>query len=606
MGLDRNLSVQEYLKYSTRGAKSIVENPNDKLTEDGGHGYDYATGWSFSPSETITYLIPSYYGFGNVVKDGKKDNFYWGQMAFTDAGHYAGIAVLLLACIGFWANKKNPLVQSLFAIGMFGLILSYGKNMSFLYDLFYNYFPSFNKFRAPSQSLLLLEFVLPMLAGFGIKSVLEINKSSEENQGINFSTIMKICIGFSAVLILASTVNLIGDYKSSVVSSIKEKFKAEQYSPEQISGYADSIYEGANSLMKTDTFFAFLFTGVTILILFMYSNGKLKQFTFLVLLLLIITIDLWRVSSRPMESQTREEAMAPFQQTDIDDYLLKDKSLFRIMDLTTQANYVAHRQMDHILGYHAAKMRSYQDLLDICGNGNVITAPQAWNMLNTKYIINKEKMPGMENYKEVYTSQITGGKVFENPNSMPRAWFVNSIKPGEPKEILENIKNSKFDPYDIAYVDKSFNGNVESSGYNNSLTIKQNSDSTIDSINATEVKDNSIKSTVNITKYEPNHITLEANAIGNNFLVLSEMYYQPIWKATIDGNPSEIIRTNYLMRGIIVPKGKHIIQLDCISESINLGKWVSLAINIIMFGMIGYGLMQNRKLKPIQDDLTHS
>jgi len=592
MGLDRNLSVQEYLKYSTRGAKAIVENPNDKLTEDGGHGYDYATGWSFSPSETITYIVPSYFGFGNVVKNGEKQNYYWGQMAFTDAAHYSGIAVLILAAIGFWAYRKNPFVQSLLAIGLFGLILSYGKNMSLLYDLFYNYFPSFNKFRAPSQSLVLLEFVLPILAGFGVKAIIDLRNSTEPASLLTTKALHNILIGCVGLVVLVSGYAMIGDYKAEVVSSMKEKLKGENAPPEQIQAYAENIASSAADMMRSDAFMAILFAGLTFLLVWLYNKGTLKQFAFSAALVALVVIDLWRVAYRPMESQARSEAMAVFQTTDADEFIMKDKSHFRIMDVTTQANYVAHRKFDHILGYHAAKMRSYQDLLDICGNGNVVTSPTAWNMLNTKYIIAKDKMQGMENFKEVFSSQMTGAKIFENPNAMPRAWFVNKVQTATPKTILENIRDSKFDLKDVAFVEESFSAKIDPVG---NTTPKQIVDST-DTTKAIETSNNAGSgATANVTKIEPNHITLEVNATGNNFLVLSEMYYAPTWHATLDGKPLEIVRANYLLRGMVIPSGKHTIQLDCSSSAVETGKWASLGLNLLMFAMIGIGFMQERK-----------
>jgi hypothetical protein len=163
-----------------------TKNVNEKVAQDksGGNSYEYATMWSYSPEETITFLIPSYFGYGSRhykpegAPSGQEMLFptYWGQKESEDSPPYMGIMVLALALIGLIFYRKDIFVQCLFVVIIFSVFLSFGKNMSLLYDFFYYNIPSFNKFRAPSMSLALMHFSVPILAGYGISAIIKFRK----------------------------------------------------------------------------------------------------------------------------------------------------------------------------------------------------------------------------------------------------------------------------------------------------------------------------------------------------------------------------------------------------------------------------------------------
>lgn len=603
MGIDRYQAIQEYTPYSTRGAAALVQDPAkaSDQKEDGGHGYQYATEWSFSPEEMITFIVPSYFGFGKVdyeVPGGTSQQVmtYWGQMPFTDAAHYMGISVLILGLFGAWMNRKNRFVQAMMVVGVFGLVLSFGKNFPLVYDLFYNFFPSFDKFRAPSQSLVLLEFVFPILAGFGIESLIAMHKSGDNPRADKSILYMTYGLGGFCLLGLIGVNMARGSYLSAVTASFEQKGQKD------LTQLQDFIFDN----MLTDWIFALFFGVGTLLLMYFYAKGRLSPLAFKLSLFAVLLFDLWRVDYRPMgDAVPKEQAFAVFQPTDVDAFLHSDSTQYRILDLTSSGpNFPARQFHQHILGYHAAKMRNYQDLLDVAGNGNVPTSPTAWKMLNMKYVIAPQ--PIAEGMVPVFQSQQKQAMVFRYDSAMPRAWFVNRVEVADAKTTLENIRDNKFNPAEVAYVTKPLASTIDP---------VQVPVVTMDTIPGTDSTPQQIAirglpiaspghGSVNITSWDAHNIRMQVDASGNNFLVISEIHYPPGWHATIDGKPAEIIQTNYLLRGLVVPAGTHTIEMQYVAEGFDTAKYISLALNLVMFAFIGLGAFRERK-RPEDADPTH-
>ncbi|MBX7218227.1 MAG: YfhO family protein [Candidatus Kapabacteria bacterium] len=605
MGLDRNLAVQEYLPYSTRGAASITADPTHKEgAMEVGQGWEYSTNWSFSPQEMVTFFSPSYYGFGkmelprdvvasfnpqllqqNGIDPEGHMATYWGQMSFTDAAHYMGAVVLALGLWGFWINRRNRFAQALLAIGVFGLILSFGRNFDLLYKLFYDLVPGFNKFRAPSQSLVLLEFVFPILAGLGLKELIARREAGD-------ATVAKGMIGWIAgfgglTLLILLILSSGSSYNEAVAQSGK-----------LLSASAEAA-SYMHSRAMTDLFLTLLFGAGGLGLAYFYAKGRISSVVMVGALIAISTVDLWRVAFIPMEGTPAKEVMAQFDPTDVDEFLKKDTEKYRILNLATQPNFPARHFQEHILGYSSAKMRSYQNLLDVAGNGDVPTSPLAWDLLNTKYLImpnEQAKAAEQQGMTPAFRSQ-RGVTVMQNNSAMPRAWFVNRVEVANEKAILEMIKSNGFDPRDVAYLVAPLKEQVEPVGYAAGMQDKMKLDSTGNLVPDTtgSTASAAAKGSVQITKYEPHHIAMDVEAPGKNFLVISEIHYPPGWRATIDGKEAEIIQTDYLLRGLVVPAGKHKIEMNYVSGGFQTGKYASLGLNVVMFGMIAAGALMGRK-----------
>lgn len=607
MGIDRYSAISEYTPYSTRGAKAIKTDPMDadKETVDGGHGYKYATDWSFSPEETFTFLVPAYYGFGKVKFDdgsggeAQTVNTYFGQMPFTDAAHYMGMAILVLGLFGAWMNRTNRFVQALLVVGIFGLLLSFGRNgLSFVYDFFYYNLPNFNKFRAPSQSLVMLEFVFPILAGFGLESLIAMRKAGDNPKADK--TILYSLIGFVGLMLVGLLMFSSG--KTSYLESISS-------SPQNQQGHLAQIGDFIYAMAQSDWTFSILFGGGTLLLMYLFVRAKVNPTLFKILIAIIILWDLWRIDMRPFETYDQQQAYGIFESTDIDEFLKQDTSAYRVMDLSTSPNYAARHFHENILGYHAAKMRSYQNLLDFTGQGNVPETRLAWDILNMKYVIAQGVLD--QSMTPVFQSKSRSNIVVsENPNALPRAWFVNRVDVATDEKVLEMIGDTTyrttgklaFDPRDVAWLKERLATPVDPVGYVASATPDTASpgDSTAPASGTPG------KGMVTVTRHEPLHVALSVDAPGptNNFLVVSEINYPPGWRATIDGKPTDIIQANYLLRGIVVPAGKHTIEMNYVREGFATHKMIVLGLNVAMLGLLGFGAWQYRR-RPEDEDPTH-
>ena len=280
-----------------------------------------------------------------------------------------------------------------------------------------------------------------------------------------------------------------------------------------------------------------------------------------------------------------------FAATDVDRFLKSDSTLYRIMDVTKQSpNFPAYHFEQHILGYHSAKLRKYQDLLDVAGNGQMPTSPLAWNILNTKYlIVPPDAAAQFGGMPVAFTSREKKAVVLRNDAAMPRAWFVNRVEKAAPLDILNKIKEGSFDPHDVAFVSDGVPAGIEPSGY--VASTPSVADSTAPAAASSSVSG----STAQVTLFKPLHISVDVNATGRNYLVLSEISYPPGWSAKIDGTPAAITPTDYLLRGIVIPKGHHTVTLDYVSHGFVIGKWVSLVLNLIVLALLGFGIALERR-----------
>lgn len=600
MGMDRFLAVAEYNDYSTRGATSITDTV--QTATDAEQQYAYTTNWSFDVDETFTYVVPAYFGFGELELDvqGLPETpvpAYWGDMPFTDAAHYMGIAVLLLGFFGLWRYRRNPFVVGMAAAGLFGLLISYGKNFTLIYNILYDILPFFNKFRAPSQSLVILEFVFPILAGFGLHALVEARRKGGAEA-------TKLAKNFLTGIIVSGVFLLIGVGASALIKTsyingvLASGSLANVYGQQALPQIAEAIYD----VMVIDWIFAGLFAVAFCLLAWAYLKNKMSTGMFQTAMIAVLLFDLWRIDYRPMTKNVpKDQAFAVFNTTDVDLFLDQDSSEYRIADVREgqqyHPSYPAYHRHQHIGGYSAAKVRVYQDLMDVTAQGSTsMPGPGlAWDILNTKYVLASQ--PDAGGMQQVFASQSGAGFVYRNPNAMPRAWFVDRVEVADGLDILTKIRDNAFNPWEVAYVLEPLDTQIDpipSAAAATQGTDADNADTA--ATPETAAQDYSEHaSRVQVTEWDPHHLSLQVDAPGTNFLVVSEIIYPPGWHATIDGNPAEIIQTNYLLRGLVVPAGKHEIKFEYRDEAFETGKTISLLLNLLMFAMIGAGIFLARR-----------
>jgi hypothetical protein len=569
MSSDRYFAVMEYTKYSVRGSAPIVDEKGKKTTDEtGGNSYEYASEWSFSPQEIITFLVPNYYGFGKLPYKGPatrneemKVPTYWGQKIFEDVAPYMGIIVFFLGIIGFIANRKDVFVQALMAVSVFVLILSFGKNLSVLYDIFFYYVPSFNKFRAPSMALAMMQFSFPILAGFGLSSIFKWVKETTVSDKKLMTTLLSSAGGFLLLGFIFAVVGK-GFYIDALTNSSNGSFQ-------NVASQVPDLKEFIWSAMISDwMIIGFIFAAFAVLTYY-FVKSKINTNAYFLSIIFLLFFDLWRVGWRPLEISKTDQVKEVFQKTDVIDFLQKDKERFRIADFAMAGispNLPAYFKLENVGGYHPAKLRVYQDMLDVADQGSTsqVTNIFLWNMMNVKYVITEKPLP---NSQAIFQSQQTGWNVYQNPQMLPRLFFVDSIGVEKPLEILKMMKTGSFNPQKVAFMEKKINQSI---------------------VPATP------EAKAEIVEYKNENIKIKAKATGNNLLFISEIYF-PLWKAYLDGKEIEIYKTNYAFRSVIIPAGEHSVELKYHSNGFELGRTVSIGTNILMVLLLVGGIFIERK-----------
>jgi hypothetical protein len=558
MSFDNYVQIWEYKPFSTRGTESVAESGDKSAAKN--QAYEYATNYSFSPGEVLTFIVPSLYGFGNSTYSGPLTqnpvnvNTYIGQMPGVDAAMYMGIIILAFGLFALFTRWKEPIVQFLGITVVFYILLSFGKNFPIIYNLFYNYFPSFNNFRAPSMILHIVQIIFPVLAGFGIMKIL----SLKEEKNIKLEKILKnASIVFAALFILSILLN--GIFTS--------------WFTQRVNDYAASLGQGRegqtftalapyiSEMFTTDLTIAMALLTIAFGISYAYTASKLSKEVFIAGLTILILFDLFRIGSRGSHYEDASQINEQFKTPEYISVIKSqnDKAPFRIFNLkqdgsfgsvSYNVNFNVSFFIEDFYGYSSAKPRSYQDLMDVVGPAN----PTLWRMLGVKYIVTDRPFM-LDGFTNIYQSQNT--YVFRYDKALPRAYFVNNVEQKSSSEILDAIKNSTVDPKKTAYVDK--------------LDFKYDAaDST---------------ATAEISENKEEHVTINTSTTGNNFMVFS-ITYLPAWKAIVDGAPTNVYKTNHGFQGIVVPPGKHKVEFVYEPKGFVFGKYLSLALNIFIISLV--------------------
>ena len=563
--VDMYAQIYEYTPFSTRGEKSITEKESGKTAASESAFYDYATGWSFSPGEVLTFIVPSYYGFGNTVYQGPLSNnqeveinTYFGQMRFVDVAMYMGVVVFFLGLFAMFSCWKDPLVQFLTILIAISLLISFGRNFPLVFNLMFYHFPLFDKFRVPSMILTLVQLSFPLLAGIGLMKIINLKNEREENviKLIRYSAYL-----FMGFLVLSFLLN--GVISSWFIQRVEESVQGKQLS--QISDFI------ADGFLK-DLYIALFMISAVFWFSYAYIQKRISKDFLVIVIILLTVVDLFRISGRGAKFVDRQDVKGQFEEPLYVKAIKSqnDKDPFRIVNLKqdgslgsygNNSNFNMYFMLQDLDGYSGIKPRAYQDYIDVVGPAN----PTLWRMLNVKYIIldNPIQMSGLS---PIITQDKTC--VYKNDYALPRAFFVNRVETKNSINILEAVKENRFDPKEVAYTSVSLN--------------VEKPDST---------------ASVLMENYGCDKITIKANASGNNLLFLGDTYYPRGWSAFIDGKETTIYQADYGFRGIIVPKGTHNIEFSYSPKSYTIGKNISLLVNIFLLSGLAVGLFLVKKNK---------
>jgi len=562
MVADRYLSILEYSPYSMRGAEPITQSQTVQSSpkSEGGLDYDYATNWSLGVGELFTMIVPSWYGFGNHVYQGPLSNnqpfminTYFGPQPFTEAPQYMGIVVLVLACYGFWRNRRDPFVQYLGIMIIFSLLVAFGKELPIVYDLLYSHLPGFNKFRIPSMILVLVQMMVPLLAAYGVNSLLK------DREGF-LTPIMekrwKIAAGILGALCVA------GIFAPGLFAGIYQSFHGVQETAVLLMQRTRSnpqvgaeLQRVVANLVSTDLTVAFGLLALSVAAAYLFLRRSISLTTFAAAILVTVIVDLWRIDNRPLQTQEPQMKQQVFAEPEyVQAIKMQRDSLFRVLEFEGGTppfnNRLAAWRIQSAYGYQGAKMRRYQDLVDVVGIHN----PLLWQIMNVKYIITDQ--PDSSRWLGLIYDGAEK-KVYVNRTVLPRAFFVNRYEIADGMDVLNKMANRTFDPRDVAYLTED---------------PKVKIDPPLPGMGATFVKYGIQDFVINITSY------------GNNLLFISEAYYPEGWKAFLDGEEIPIYRANYHFRAVVVPPGSHSLEMKFEPVGFSVGKNASLAANILVLG----------------------
>lgn len=550
MNASNLLATYEYSTYSTRGnASNLSINPDGSKKEiSTGLDYDYITQWSYGFFETFNLFIPRIVGGGSSEELDKSSSFYkflvangynnidalsivknsptyWGSQPFVEAPAYIGITVFFLFVFSVFLYRGKHLVWILFAIFL-SLMLSYGKNLNFLTEIFINYVPFYNKFRAVASIQVILELCIPILSIFGLQQLFDSGISNNKK----LKALLYTFIFFIAILLFLLV----------IMSSLSFSGVSDQMLGREI---ISALIEDRKSIYSSQLMRTFLYVITCSLFLFFYIKSKFSKNSLIISFAVIILFDLIsfsRVYLNEGNFTEKKYVDSPYKMDDIYNQIKNDQSDFRILDLTTSStkpNYF----FSSVLGYHAAKLGRYQDIIDFYLSKNNINV---LSMLNTKYI--------------VYNDSI-GTKIFTNEMTSGSAWFVKeNLKVNNDNEEILSLATLQF-------MNLSVSQKIEDKNYNNRIY------------------------NIELDEKKPNYLRYIAKTDEEGLAVFSEVYYPHGWVSLINGKPVDHFQVNYILRGVEIPRGEHVIEFVFDPDVVKTGSTVSLfgSIGFLLFFIVG-------------------
>ena len=559
------MATSEYAKESTRGKSELTINPDGSPKEQTtGLDKDYITQFSYGKLETFNLFIPRFMGGGNredigkdsetykafralgatpiqALQESKQAPMYWGDQPIVEAPAYIGAVVIFLFVLALFLYQGR-FKWWLIAGVLMSLLLSYGKNLSFLTDFFIDYVPLYNKFRAVSSIQVLLELCIPLLAALGLAQLFHKDRSSKTKlEALKKS--LGIVAGLTVVFLIFK--NSLFDFVGSSDGQFKEYYGA---------SFVEALRLDRSAIFTEDALRTLLLVLAVGGLIFIYLKQKITQNTTIVILGLLLILDLVGVDRRYVNNDNFVSALKvdrPYQASTIDKELLKDTTNFRVLDRSdnsTKSSYF-HNSIE---GYHAAKLRRFKAVQEFHIDK---TNFEVLNMLNTKYIIYQNKE----------------GEVlyFENENTNGNAWFVDAIESFETPDE------------EILALDKI---NTKTTAIANASDLKSKR----------FVKDS--MASIHLVDYKLNHLVYETKTTEDGFAVFSEVYYKNGWNATIDGVEVKHYNVNYILRGLEIPKGTHTVVFKFNPSVVTTGSNISLVSSILLVLLIlGQGILIYRK-----------
>jgi hypothetical protein len=585
----------DYSKATIRGGKTELTAQKEEGTADGGLTKEYAFSWSYGIGETMTVLLPNFQGGGasqnyegaaaydkmypQYVKGMKQQYgmnqataeksaaqqlgsmYYWGSQPFTSGPVYFGVIVCFLFIFGMFIIKSH-LKWALLAIAIFSIFLAWGKNFSMLNYALFDMLPMYNKFRTPSMTLALTNVIFVLVGFLALKELLDGTRSKQE-----LVKYLKIAGGITLGLLVAF----------GFMGSIFMDFRGANDDQLSQMGILQDILSDRQSLLRGDALRGIFFAGISIALIWAFIEQKLKATHMMAALGLLILVDLWTVDKRyfnDADFTTEEEFQKNFKPSQADLAVKQDPDPdYRVLNLNGNPFTDAQTSYQHksLGGYHAAKLRIYQELIENQLSANIATLNEGFkqgklvenipvlNMLNTKYFLLGE----------------TADKVVRNPGALGNAWFVSDIKyVNSADEEMASLTG--FNPKQTAIVRNTYKDVLGS--------FAPSADPT---------------AAIQLTSYDPNKLSYTSKSASPQLAVFSEIYYKDgkDWKAYIDGKYVPHIKANYVLRALQIPAGDHKIEFKFEPNFYSTGNIISLVGSLLIFALIGLAVYMEVKAR---------
>ena len=597
IGVSINLSnlyhTWQYSKESMRGKSELVKENSSNQTSSGLER-DYITQWSYGIGETWTLLIPNTKGGASMplsqsetaMKHADQDFLpiyqqigqYWGEQPGTSGPVYVGAFVMMLFILGLFI-VKGPVKWALLAVTILSILLSWGKNFMGFTDFFIDYVPMYAKFRTVASILVIAEFTIPLLAMLALRELF--TSVNRKPSTVNKYLLISFLLTGGIALLFAMMPSMFFD---SFIST-SEMHAIKSLPAEYIQPLVANLTEMRQAVFTSDCWRTFVIIVLGTCLLLLCQYGKLKPEYTVGAVLVLCLIDLWQVNKRYLNDEMfvpEEEREAPQQKTQTDELILRDQNLdYRVLNLASNTFNENETSYYHksVGGYHAAKLRRYQEMIEAYINpemqslfkgvseaGGDMTQVNGdsicpvLNMLNTRYFI----------------FPLQGGQTvpIQNPYAYGNAWFVDKL------DYVDNANDEiaavgKIDLRHQAVADAKFKEQLGEATAQDTLSL------------------------VNITSYEPNRLTYDVSSDKGGVLVFSEIYY-PGWEAKVDGQPVELGRVDYILRALNIQPGKHEVELSFFPKSVNATETVAyVAYVLLLLLVLGGVFMEYRRRKSL-------
>ncbi len=568
----------EYVKETIRGKSELTDNGKNRSN---GLDKDYIMQWSYGIGETFTLMIPDAKG-GESEAIGKtksalenvdrqyrepvaQQSRYWGNLPFTSGPVYVGAFIAFLFILGLFI-VKGRLKWALFAVTILAMMLSWGHNFRFLTDFFIDYIPYYNKFRAVSSILIIAEVTMPLLGILALKEIVE-NPSIVKTKKVFFFISLGLTAGLTLLFLLMP--GLFFNFTTPEEVNQFNAYLKQGANKSQIDAILSNLEIARMSIFKMSCIRTIAIIVIGAGLIWTYASvKKMSKYVLYAALGILILIDMVPIDKRYLNDKSfvpKKQMEVPYTASAADEFILQDTtSSFRVLNMTT-GNFTLDASTSYfhksLGGYHAAKLRRYQDLVDrrigkeqerlintlkAGAPDSVLIATMygltTMNMLNTKYYIyNPEARP------------------LKNHAALGNAWFVKNVTMVDNADAeIKALDN--FSPATTAIVDKKFETELSS--------FKGDKD---------------FQSTIKLVDYKPNYLVYETkNLKANQLAVFSEIYYDKGWDAYIDGNKAPYFRANYVLRAMVIPAGDHKIEFKFEPQSYYMGEKVSLAGSVLL------------------------